>query len=348
TSLLLAGCASSGGGQLPDGAQSSPLPAAAPYLEMTKPNSGIAVWPSGSAWVLLSTSDGFGHVTNRTPQAVETDGGLVAAVAAGNATVAVRPHEQLVRSPVLTADGTWQWDAGELPGAVADSRAALSVVPDSAVITSGHGTLERRTAHGWTAAVSAARLAQGLTLDAVTWASGRIGWLTGSADGTATAYGTRDGGATWTPVAHTAGSMTATLPACGSGSSWILPVIRSGTSMVVLRTSDSGAHWTAGSSVALGSAGPVVGCARDVVWLEALRRDQDRILSSSDDGATWSDRGVAPGDLRGLTPTGGGAGFATSGGSHPTLWRVSDDGGRFSRITLPAWVAALGHQGSGS
>lgn len=339
TVLLAAGCASSGATK--DAADPA-LPSTAPYLQLTGADSGIAVWPSGSAWVLLSTDDGFRHVTNRTPQGVETNGGLVVATTSGAAVVAVGAHERLLRSPVLTTDHTWRWDAGELPGAVAGSRGAVTAAPATAVVTAHRGTLERRTASGWTPVVAASTLAPGLTVNAVGWASTRVGWLTGSGHGIATAYGTQDGGATWTPVPHTAGEVTGGLPPCGSGPSWVLPTVRSDGTLVVLRTSDTGAHWTAGAPVRVGSAAPVIGCAGAVVWVDA----SDWIRSSADGGASWSERGAAPADLSDLTPTVDGTGFAASGGSHPALWRVTGDGSRFIRITLPDWVSALGEEGS--
>ncbi len=341
--LVVAGCGSSGESQPTRTAARAHLPSTAPYLEMTSPTSGILVWPSGSAWLLLSTRDGFAHVTNRTPEGVETDGGLIAAAAPGRTVVAVRAHQRLVRSPVLTTDHTWRWSADELPGAVADARAALSVTPATAVLTAGGGTLQRHGARGWTPVVAALSLGHHLKIDAMTWASAQIGWLTGSARrGAPTAYGTRDGGRTWTAVPQAAGAVTAALAPCGSGSSWLMPVVRSGASITVLRTTDDGARWTAGAPVPPSSAGPVMGCAGDTVWLDGRPNGRDRILSSSDGGGTWVDRGVAPDNLSDLTPTAGGAGFAASGGSDPQLWRVTREGAHFAEIALPGWTSSLG------
>jgi hypothetical protein len=342
---LSTSCSSSGGSSGP--AINTPLPATAPYLEMTGPNAGVAVWPSGTAWLVLSTEDGFAHVTNRTPQGVETDGGLVATVTAGGAIVAVGAHERLLRSPVLTADPAWHWSAGELPGAIADSRAAVSSTPTTAVIDARGGTQERRDNTDWTRVTDAGALAPGTTLDAITWASARVGWLTGYGHGRAAAFGTTDAGATWTPVPQATGSITAALAPCGSGSSWLMPVIRSGTTILVLRTADDGARWTPGAAVAVADAGPVVGCAGETLWLDSRSAGHDRILASSDGGASWTDRGAAPDRLTDLTPTAGGAGFATSGGEHPQLWRVTGDGAQFSPVTLPGWVASLGKQVGG-
>ena len=46
---------------------------------MAGPALGWATWRSGDSWILLQTADGFRHVTNATPIAVPTDGGVVAA-----------------------------------------------------------------------------------------------------------------------------------------------------------------------------------------------------------------------------------------------------------------------------
>jgi hypothetical protein len=91
----------------------------------------------------------------------------------------------------------------------------------------------------------------------------------------------------------------------------------------------------------------VVGCAGDTVWLDSRSAGHDHLLASADSGARWTDRGEAPDALTDLSPTSGGAGYATSGGAHPRLWRVSGDGARFSPIALPAWVASLAKQTGG-
>lgn len=334
--LVAAACGSNG-----TSATADPAPTRTePYLVMSDAANGIAVWPSGDSWLLLSTQDGFAHVTNRTPQGVDTDGGLAVASAPDHVVAIVGAHERLVRSPVLTAGSSWRWNADELPGAVSDSRSAVSALPQSAVSTARRGTLEVRTASGWKPLTNAAALHPGLQLDAVTWANSHVGWLTGTATSGAAAYATNDGGATWSPVTAATGKNVAALPACGAGQSWLLPVIDNG-SMQVLRTSDAGLHWTSGA--ALPRATPVFGCSGSIAWALAKRDGAEHLMASSDGGASWHDRGTTPADVVDVCPAGA-DGYATTDDGHAVLWRVSGGGSRFTKIALPNWVATIGEQ----
>jgi hypothetical protein len=339
--LSAAGCASSPSGT--GAALGPPIPVRGPYLEMSTATSGVLVWPSGSAWVLLSTQDGFAEVTNRTPIGVETGGGLTVAGTPQRRAVAVGAHDRLVRSPLLSSAADWRWTTDELPDAVSGSRGAVAVDSGAvtAVVAANGGTLERRTAQGWSSVTSASALpgGDGVTLDSITWA-GRTGWLTGhgSTHG-ANAFTTVDGGAHWSPVPGTSGRTVAALAPCGAGTDWMLPVVDGDDTMRVLRSTDSGARWTAGATVHTASVGPAYGCTGNDVWVAGAG---NRLLVSADGGVRWVDRAAAPAALTDLAPTGDGNGFATSGGTTPVLWRVSDEGARFSRIELPAWVDALG------
>ena len=228
--LLAAGCSSSGG-QDPatrysvEGA-TAPLPATAPYVVMTGARSGLAVWPSGGSWLLLRTVDGFRHVVNRTPLAVPTEGGLVASFVGARAAVAIGTTERLLTSPVLTSTAaTTRWQPSQLPGAVADDRAAVSLSAGRlVVVTRGlHGTVLAEDPDGWH------RLTDGLSLtggafwsvDTVTWATRTTGWLTGHGQaGVPMAFGTEDGGRTWAAVGGTSGSFVAALAPCRSGQGW--------------------------------------------------------------------------------------------------------------------------------
>lgn len=341
--LLLLACGSSRTGAAKSAA-GAPLSRTEPYLVMTNATTGIAVWPSGSSWLLLSTSDGFSDVTNRTPQAVDTEGGLAVAATADRVVAVVGAYKRLVRSPVLTADRSWRWDAAELPGSVSGSHAAASAVPLTVVTSAHRGTLEERAANGWRRLTSATSLGAGLRLESVTWADSRVGWLTGTAQHGASVYVTRDGGTSWSPLSASGGRHVSALPPCGAGRSWALPVLRAG-SMSVLRTSDGGMHWT--GATALAGATPVFGCSGRVEWTLVRRGGTDHLVASTDGGATWRDRGVTPSDVTNLSPTGADSGYATSGGPHPGLWRVTQAGARFTRIALPAWVASIGEQVSG-
>ena len=112
---------------------------------MTSGDTGWAVWPSGSSWLVLRTTDGWSHVTNATPTGVPTNGGLVIdATSGGSIAVAVEAYERLLSSPLLTKTGaTAVWRTAELPGAVTNARSAVAVTSTAttAVLRSAGGTV---------------------------------------------------------------------------------------------------------------------------------------------------------------------------------------------------------------
>jgi hypothetical protein len=352
--LVLAGC---GGNAQPHAADagspaaSAPLPARTPYLRMQDADNGWAVWPSGASWVVLHTTDGWHNVENVTPAAVPTGGGLVLGVGTqGAAAVAVEPYKRLLSSPLLSRTGpTVQWSPAELPGAVADSRQAVSLSPKGTTVVLEGGTVVRGGTAGWTSLTATSKLAPGgqLRLDAVTWADGDLGWLTGhGAKGAPMALQSTDGGQSWSPVSLATGPAVAALAPCGSGKSWVLPIVTADGHITVDRTTNGGATWVAGGSFAAPAGIPAWGCRGPEVWMVG---HAEHLFASSDTGATWSDRGKAPADLTDLAPSSPDAGFATSGDpQHPVLWAVSKGGAAFGRISLPSWVSALGAQMSDS
>ena len=163
---LIGGCASTSATDaavpygVPTGA--APLVATSPYLRMTGPAAGWAVWPSGDAWLLLRTSDGFAHVSNATPVAVETAGGLVAsalAVPAGapdRIAVAVGSHGRLLRSPVLSGDGGTDWMPAELPGPVSTARDGIAITGQRLTAVTADGAVLEQTPSGWRTLTTAA------------------------------------------------------------------------------------------------------------------------------------------------------------------------------------------------
>lgn len=321
-------------------------PSTEPYLVMTGAQSGWAVVPSGRAWVLLATDDGFRHVQNATPPGVPTDGGLVVTGTGNDLAVAVEPVERLVRSPLVTRSGTGPWTTGQLPGRVVGSSTAAALRPGgpSVLTTDRGGTLLASSGTGWRSLVDASVLpgGSGLTLDGVTWAGDGLGWLTGHrATGGAVAFQTGDGGRTWTAV-PTEGSAVAALAPCGEGTDWGLPELDTAGRLRVLRTQDAGATWSAGDPLPASSGPPVWGCHGAEIWAAAGTGTRARIHASSDGGATWTAHGPVPDGLTGLAPTGPTDGFAVTAGRSPTLWRVGAAGSTLTRIALPAWVADLG------
>jgi hypothetical protein len=335
----------------------APLAAAVPRLLMTDSMSGWAVWPSGALWVLLHTSDGWHDVTNGTPLAVPTGGGLVVGAVADEVGVAVEPFERLTQSPILAkASSAAEWSPAELPGAVANARDAVAIsgtVLTAVLDTASGGALVRQSPTGWTTVTTASTLGHGtnLRLDGIRWRSAGVGWLTGHGPaGGSVAFQTTDDGTTWSPLAVATGSFVAALAPCGAGQSWVLPLITASGSTVFERTTDSGRSWSAGAPMRLPAGLPAWGCEGNDVWAAARTAGgSDHVFASHDLGAKWVDRGAAPKGLTDLSPTAGGAGFATSRSGHDaTLWSVGADGARFVKLPLPSWVASLGGQTSKS
>ena len=334
----------------------APLPATSPYLVMTGPMTGWAVWPSGPAWLALYTTDGFRHVSNRTPVAVETNGGLVGTFLRDRVAIAVGAHDRLVRSPVLSGSVTTSvasWTPAELPGAVSDSRRAVALRGSTVtVVTSASaGTVLAETSNGWRAVTDVRSLDTGsmLHIDGVTWANSRQGWITGhGASGAAMAFQTTTGGRSWTPVTRSADGQIAALAPCRAGREWLLPIIGADATLRVLRTVDDGRTWSAGTRLRVAGGQPAWGCAANEVWMAGRSGTTDHVFSSADFGASWVDEGPAPASLTDLAPSGGGAGFAASAGKHTTLWSVTGNGARFAAIALPGWVASVGAQMSTS
>lgn len=332
----------------------APLPATAPHLLMSDGAAGLAVWPSGHSWLLLRTTDSWKHVGNRTPVAVPTGGGLVTAVSGKSVAVAVGPYERLTQSPVLTGGSTGSWRPTQLPGAVSNARAAVSIAADrvSAVLAVGRGTVVVQVGNRWKHVTDASSLAPrgGLRLDGITWASETIGWLTGHGQaGTAVAFQTTNAGQHWSPLPEATGRAVAALAPCGEKANWLLPIVTGDGTVRLDHTADGGKTWAMGASVPLPSGSPAWGCRGDQAWMAGLAGRTERVFASNDGGATWANAGAAPRGLTDLAPTGNGAGFAASSTSHgPKLWSVTGGGARFTSLELPDWVSAVGAQMTGS
>jgi hypothetical protein len=332
-------------------ATGAPLPAASPWLRMQDSRSGVAVWPSGAAFLLIRTVDGWRHVTNITPIAVPTGGGLSMAMSSGERAVAALPFHQLVDSPLLrgASSGT-SWSPGQLPGGVTLGRDSIGLGPRgfTAVLRGGGGTAVAKESHGWSVLTDASQLAPGahLHLDALRWGVGGRGWLTGhGAAGTPKAFTTGDSGRTWAAVGGVAADAVAALAPCGGGRAWTMPVVRAGGTISITASADGGATWAAGAPLTVPRGAPAWGCHNQDVWILGGAAGGDHVYSSANAGRTWTDRGVAPGNVTDLEPTGNHTGFATTttaGGA--VLWDVRGDGASFSPIVLPGWVANVGNQ----
>jgi hypothetical protein len=351
--LALAGCssvASTGASVRSAHTAASALPATTPYLLMSNASTGWAIWPSGNSWLLLGTDDGWRTVSNVTPIAVPTGGGLVVASAGDKLAAAVGAFERLVSSPVLTKkDTTAQWSPAELPGAVVDDRNAISLRAGrtAAIVKASGGTVVIDEDGSWLTLTTAANLFPNgaLHLNTITWADRSVGWLTGYGPvGTTVAFQTTNAGKSWSPVPVSGPSTVAAMAPCGAGRNWLLPVI-GGDKITLQRTSDAGLRWYPGASIPLATGTPAWGCRGHHVWMVGSSGAADHIFASDDGGRSWEDRGTAPPGLSALSPETGSSGFAVSRtATKSTLWAVTDNGAQFSARSLPGWVATLGGQ----
>ena len=351
--LALAGCsAGSSGAPAAQGDEAS-SEASSLTVVMTDAGHGVAVWPSGRDWLVLRTGDGWQHITNVTPRAVPTGGGIAVSVSGSRLTAVILPVEQMTISPYLTSvDAGDHWTPGQLPGGAVRSTGAVAATSSRTAALVGSGRLVAGGPDVWTTLASESSLAAGgrLHLDSVTWASPQRGWLTGTAPaGTPVAYQTDDAGRTWTAVAGAQASTgsAAALPPCGSGSSWLLPVLVGGAggSVVVQASTDGGATWVPVATLGSPATGRAWGCHGPDAWLVLRTPGGPHLMRSTDGGRTWSDRGPAPERVSALAPAGGGQGFAAGlVGSSAVLWRVDAATGRFTEVPLPAWVAQSGGQ----
>jgi len=327
------------------------LRAASPWLLMQDSRSGDAVWPSGGAFLVLRTVDGWRHVTNITPIAVPTSGGLTMAASSDELVVAALPFDQMVVSPLLRSTSSGKsWSPGQLPGGLTLARESVSLGPRgvTAVLSEGGGTVVAEGQTGWGVLTGASRLVPGgqLRLDAITWSAGGRGWLTGHGPaGTTVAFTTTDSGLTWAAMVGLGSDAVAALTPCGADRTWTLPVVHAGGTMSIAASVDGGATWSTGAPLTVPVGPPAWGCHGQEVWMLGGAAGGDNMYSSVNAGRTWTDQGVAPAGVTDLVPTGSHAGFAaTVTADGAILWAVHGDGASFSQVALPGWVATIGNR----
>ena len=351
TGLALAtGCSAGSSDETTTGTDDATPPTSSLTVVMTDADHGVAVWPSGQEWLVLRTADGWQHVSNVSPQAVPTGGGIAVSLSGSRLTAVIMPIEQMTISPYLTsADGGDHWTPGELPDGAIRSTGAVAATSSRTAALVGSGQLVAGGPDSWATLASESALAAGgrLHLESVTWASMQRGWLTGTAQaGTAVAYQTDDAGGTWTAVPGTqaaTGSGSA-LPPCGAGSSWLFPVLGAagGGSVAIEASSDGGGTWSKVATLSSPASGRAWGCHGQEAWLVVRTPAGPHLMRSTDAGRTWSDGGEVPAGVTALAPTGAGQGFAAGvAGRRAVLWQV-DAAGHFTEVTLPAWVARAG------
>jgi len=278
----------------------APLRTASPWLLMSDGRSGDAVWPSGAAFLLLHTVDGWRHVTNITPIAVPTGGGLTMAASSRELVVGALPFDQLVVSPLLRSpkSGT-TWSPDQLPGALTLGRQSVALGPRgaTAVLRQAGGTVVEKGEHGWSVLTDASRLAPGghLHLDGLRWGAGGRGWLTGHGPaGSPVAFTTNDFGRRWAAVAGLAPDAVAALTPCGGDQAWVLPVVRARGTMSIAASVDGGATWATGAPLTVPHGSPAWGCHGQDVWMLGGAASGDHVYSSANAGVTWTDHGAAP------------------------------------------------------
>jgi hypothetical protein len=318
---------------------------------MSDSRTGDAVWPSGAAFLLLHTVDGWRHVTNITPVAVPTGGGLTMAASSGELVVAALPFEQLVVSPLLRSPiSRTRWSPDQLPGGLTLGRQSVALGPRgvTAVLRATGGTVVEKGKHDWSVLTDASRLVPGghLHLDGLRWGAGGRGWLTGHGPaGSPVAFLTSDSGRTWAAVAGLAPDAVAALTPCGSDHGWTMPIVHARGTISLAASVNGGVTWTDGAPLMVPMGAPAWGCHGQEVWMIGGSTDGDHVHSSANAGLTWTQRGVAPAGLTDLAPTGGHEGFASSATTKGALlWAVRRDGASFSPMPLPGWVATVGNQ----
>jgi hypothetical protein len=343
---------------------------------MTSGTHGLLVWSGDGATVALATGDGFRTVSNQTPPAVPTDGGLVVSVAGRRIAVGVRASGALTVSPFEVGDGSRAgWTGGQLPGELSgwadgvalDASTAWAVVAHGGPAASGAAVSadsqlveSADSGASWKVAAQANVLDSSgeLTLTGVRWTDSTHGWLAGfGRAGSTVLFSSQSDASQWQPVqlapppGASAWAFEAASTPCGTGKDLVTllvsqPATRASGQALIERSSDWGAHWSAGAPVPLAAGEPVWACGAGSLWLAVHGPSAARLLVSTDAGATWRQGGTAPGALSALAVTGRGTGFAVTGeGVKARLWAVSGGGARFAPIPLPSWVDKLSADG---
>jgi len=320
-----------------------------PQLVMSGPTTGYAAWPSGGAWVVLHTTDGWATVVNRTPLAVPTDGGLRIAVGPGRVAVGVLTHEYLKVSPVLVsdADGS-RWIPSQLPGELAAGPWSLARSGHAtwAVLADSHAVVVHAdSAQRWRTAPGSRSLgpADGFTPQGIVFPSPATGFLLGeSEDGGSPLFVTTDAGQSWRAVAapKPAADGRQSLLVCRLADTWAA-VVLDGERLQLLTTTRIQRPWTIGPSLPwTGDQTPVVACGPTGVFA-VTPQDSGQHLQMAVPGAnSWQDKGLLPAAVYSLAvPDRSHAYAATDNGQ--ALLEVGLGAATTRWLPLPAWVSSL-------
>ena len=317
-------------------------------IVMSGPDVGYAVLPSGSRWVVIGTTDGWHTVTDRTPTAVPTDGGLVLSAAGGHVAVGVLPHQQLTVSPLMVShDGGETWAPGQLPGGLVAAAGALDVSAlgvRAVVAGDGGQVVTAPTPRGpWRDLANASDLGTGrVTLTGLASPDGRT--LTVSASGPSTSallFASDDAGRSWRPVTvpSPAKGTATVLGPCRVDRTWLVPVVAGGE-LVVDRSSSLSGPWRAGEPIAVGT-NPVAACGGNAVWVVGQSGSGDRLLLTGAAGG-WADHGLLGDTVTSLSVASADTAFATVPGAEHLLEVRLGTSLTSTPIALPSWVATVG------
>ena len=338
--LALTGCGS------PTTDQPAPGSTDVPHIVMTTADAGYAVWASGVRWIVLGTADGWRTVTNRTPVAVPTDGGLVLSARSGRVWVGVLPFQQLKVSPVLSSDGTTRvWSPTQLPSALAPSataigrsaRATWAVLADGSVVTLPDG------GSSWATATSATRLdpSGSLTLTGVDFLDGSIGFITATRTSVGpTLFVTTDAGGTWHDSGiRPGGSSAGAWPVCRIGVTWVAP-IQVDDRLDLLVADDPRGPWRAGGQTPVTGV-PLVTCTPSRVVAVLPDAGSDTFLGAEPAGS-WTTLGSMNRHLVSLTAASDGVAYGADADPTRVLRIELTSPLRVDDVALPEWVATIG------
>jgi len=325
------------------------------HIVMDGGNVGYATWPSGARWIVMKTSDGWNTVSNVTPMAVPTDGGLALEANPSGVAVGVRPYKLLTVSPVLVStDGGAQWKPVQTPGALArgtdvattTTNGVWVVLANSSVayLPNGSSAWVTFTPHGF---------GPGFTPTAVSSPDGHVVVVGGRSTAHTVAFVTPTDGRSWqTVIAPASGSTGA---ACQLGSTLALPLMTS-TGITLMTRFGSESAWTAYPGPTGAGSSASLGCNRDAglwvaqhsggrlkVWRTAVQGNAVMPGTQMGDLEPWEISPEIPVAVYSIAPVTADQGVAVT--ANPTVITgidVRGDAGRATPKPLPSWVATVG------
>jgi photosystem II stability/assembly factor-like uncharacterized protein len=338
--LVVAGCASGAASNQPIGRPQQ--------IVMTSPSDGYAVWPSGVRSIVIGTTDGWRTVTNRTPLAVPTDGGMVLGATSQSVVTGVLPFHLLTISPVLTSSDLGKtWAGSQLPGALNDNPHALARVGETtyAVLAKTGEVVEQHDgASAWAHLTSPTELdpAGGFTPQGISSPDGQTLFVIGesSPKAAARAFVSRDRGGTWTGLAVGSIGIEQTTDApCVAASGWLFPV-RSQSGVQVARLTSAFLQTSIAPAVVPAS-NPALACGGGLVWIAVTEGDNTRVVTVGSTGKPHY-LGQVSGRITALAPTSATQAFAATSDVAKIGTLTTQPSLQLTTTPLPSWVATVG------